>query len=166
MKTIVAENLVKVAPAASIGKTRISDEEPRLPESHYAEFREDVKHGRASSSEHIAVSEQHQADHKVWEARMEKKGRGYTAGTVRGLALDSQVILMDYLRLTGAPDEILKIAEWQSLAFALQYSHFWKWSALSYGQLVQVGQLVPILRSAIKSIKFYPKAPKNQYPPY
>jgi len=71
-------------------------------------------------------------------------------------------VLMDNLRLTGAPADIIDIAKWLPTAAVVKHNFFWSWKSMSRFHAVRVGQFVPAMRAAIKSIRFFLDAAKVQ----
>jgi len=139
-----------------------ANEEPRLPAGWYEDGQAAVRNRQPFSPEHMETRERYQAEHRAWEDRMEAKGRGYSPETGYRLVDDGEQVLMDYLRLTGAPAEIIDIAKWLPTAAVVKHNFFWSWKSMSRFHAVRVGQFVPAMRAAIKSIRFFLDAAKVQ----
>jgi hypothetical protein len=139
-----------------------ADEEPRLPAGWYEDSLAAVRNRQPFSPEHIAIRKQYEAEHRAWEDRMEARGRGYSPSTVVSLVDGGEQVLMDYLRQTGAPAEIIDIARWLPTAAVVKYRFFFNWQKIDRFNAVHVGQFVPALRAAIKSIRYFLDAAKPQ----
>ena len=162
--SILQQSPIIVAPAVSMISTssRKADEEPQLPAEFDHGVKAAVKAGRAWTEEQISGLDQFRADHAAWHARMAKKGKGYSPDTVRNLSMDAQAILMDYLELTGAPEEIKTIAKWNTTAENIWARYYFSWNALDDYAAARVAQFVPALRQAIKVVRFFLNAAQSK----